>query len=45
MDFAGDNYFAIVVAAIAAWLFGAAWYGALGTVWMRAARSILGDAR
>jgi len=38
MSFSGANYLAVVVAAIAAWLFGAAWYGALGKQWMRAAR-------
>ena len=38
MDFAGTNYLAIVVAAVAAWLFGAAWYGGLGKQWMKAAR-------
>lgn len=38
MSFAGENYLAVVVAAIAAWLFGAAWYGLLGKPWMKAAR-------
>jgi hypothetical protein len=38
MDFAGTNYFAIVVAAVVAWIFGAAYYGALGRHWMKAAR-------
>lgn len=38
MDFTGVNYLAILVAAVAAWLFGAAWYGALGKWWMKAAR-------
>jgi hypothetical protein len=38
MSFSGANYLAVVVAAIAAWLFGAAWYGALGKHWMKAAR-------
>lgn len=32
------NYLAIIAAAVAAWLFGAAWYGLLGKRWMRAAR-------
>ncbi len=38
MDFAGTNYLAIIVAAVLAWLFGAAWYGGLGKPWMKAAR-------
>ena len=38
MSFAGVNYYAIVVAAIVAWLFGAAYYAALGKAWMKAAR-------
>ena len=38
MDFAGANYIAIVVAAIAAFVFGAAYYGVLGKPWMKAAR-------
>ena len=38
MDFAGINYLAIVVAAVAAFVFGAVWYGALGKPWMKAAR-------
>jgi hypothetical protein len=38
MSFAGENYLAVVVAAIVAWLFGAAWYGLLGKPWMQAAR-------
>ena len=38
MSFAGENYLAVVVAAIVAWLFGAAWYGLLGKPWMKAAR-------
>ena len=38
MSFAGVNYFAIVVAAIVAWLFGGAYYTALGKPWMKAAR-------
>jgi hypothetical protein len=36
MAFAGMNYMAIVVAAIAGWLVGAAWYGVLGKPWMAA---------
>jgi hypothetical protein len=30
------NFFAVLVAAIAAWLFGAVWYGALGKAWVAA---------
>jgi hypothetical protein len=36
MAFAGMNYLAILVAALAGWLFGAVWYGVLGTRWMAA---------
>ena len=36
MTFAGMNYLAIVIAAVAAWLFGAGWYMALGKPWMAA---------
>jgi hypothetical protein len=36
MTFAGVNYLAILVAAIVAWLAGAAWYMALGKTWMMA---------
>lgn len=38
MSFAGINYLAILVAAIAAFVFGAVYYGALGKPWMKAAR-------
>lgn len=38
MEAAGMNYFAVIVAAILAWLFGAAWYMALSKSWLRAAR-------
>jgi hypothetical protein len=38
MNFAGMNYLAIVVATIAAFAFGAAWYSALSKPWIRAAR-------
>ena len=38
MSFAGMNYLAIVVAAVAAWIFGAVYYAGLGTRWMKAAR-------
>ena len=38
MSFAGMNYLAIVVAAVAAWIFGAVYYAGLGKRWMKAAR-------
>lgn len=38
MAFAGLNWVAILVAAVAAYLAGAIWYGVLGKVWMKAAR-------
>jgi len=37
MDFAGLNYFAILIAAAAAFMFGGIWYGALAKPWMAAA--------
>jgi Protein of unknown function (DUF1761) len=36
MTFAGMNYLAIVIAAVVAWLAGAAWYMSLGKAWMAA---------
>jgi Protein of unknown function (DUF1761) len=36
MTFAGTNYLAIVIAAIVAWLAGAAWYMSLGKIWTSA---------
>ena len=36
MVFAGVNYLAIVIAAVVAWLAGAAWYMSLGRVWVAA---------
>jgi hypothetical protein len=36
MTFSGVNYLAIVIAAVAAWLAGAAWYIAFGKTWMAA---------
>lgn len=36
MTFAGMNYLAIVIAAVAAWLAGAGWYMALGRTWTAA---------
>ncbi|ESW80308.1 hypothetical protein X773_16015 [Mesorhizobium sp. LSJC285A00] len=38
MDFSVVNWLAVVVAAVAAWLFGAVWYTALSKPWMRAAK-------
>ena len=36
MIFAGINYFAILIAAVASWLAGAAWYMVLAKPWMAA---------
>jgi hypothetical protein len=36
MQFGGINYVAVIVAGIAGWLVGAAWYMALGKAWMAA---------
>ena len=36
MQFVSVNWLAILIAAVAAWLFGAAYYTALGNVWMAA---------
>lgn len=36
MDFAGINYGAVVVAAVAGFAIGMAWYMALGNIWMAA---------
>jgi hypothetical protein len=36
MAFAGMNYLAIVIAAVAAWLAGAVWYGVLAKPWVAA---------
>lgn len=36
MDFAGLNYLAVAVAALASYAFGAAWYMSLSKVWMAA---------
>jgi hypothetical protein len=38
MSFAGENYLAVIVAAVVAWLFGAAYYGVLGKAWAKAVR-------
>lgn len=36
MEFAGINYLAVLAAAVAAFMFGAAWYGGLSKQWMAA---------
>ena len=36
MTFAGTNYLAILIAAVVAWLAGAAWYMSLGRIWTSA---------
>ena len=36
MTFAGANYLAILIAAVAAWLAGAGWYMVFGKTWMAA---------
>jgi hypothetical protein len=36
MTFAGMNYLAVVIAAVVAWLAGAAWYGVLAKPWVAA---------
>ena len=36
MHFLDVNFLAIVIAAVAAWIFGAAYYGALGKAWVAA---------
>ena len=36
MTFAGISYLAVLIAAVAAFAFGAAWYGVLGKRWMAA---------
>jgi Protein of unknown function (DUF1761) len=36
MTFAGLNYIAVLVAAVAAWIAGAAWYMSLGKIWTAA---------
>jgi hypothetical protein len=38
MDFAGVNYLSVLLAAIAAFVFGAGYYGVLSTAWMKAGR-------
>ena len=36
MTFAGVNYLAVLIAAVVAWIAGAAWYMSLGKFWMAA---------
>ena len=36
MAFAGINYVAVLVAAVAGWIIGAVWYGVLGKSWVAA---------
>lgn len=36
MAFAGGGHLAVLLGAVASWLFGALWYGLLGQAWMRA---------
>jgi len=43
MDFSGINSVAAIVAAIAGFIFGAAYYGVLGKPWMKAARIVPGS--
>lgn len=38
MDFAGINYLSVLLAAIAAFMFGAGYYGILSKAWMKAGR-------
>ena len=45
MDFGGINYWAVLAAAVAAFIVGGAYYGALSKPWMRAAGIAEQDAR
>lgn len=45
MDFGGINYWAVLAAAVAAFIVGGAYYGALSKPWMRAAGLAEQDAR
>lgn len=45
MDFSAVNWLAVVIAAVVAWLFGAAWYMGLSKPWIRAARIDLTTAK
>jgi len=44
MTFSGLNYLAIVIAAVVAWLAGAAWYMTLGKIWTAALGKTLEEA-
>ena len=43
MSFAGMNYWAVLVAAGAAWIFGAGYYGALANHWVAASGRTMDD--
>ena len=43
MSFAGINYLAVIVAAVAAWLAGAVWYGLLANPWVKAHGKTMGE--
>lgn len=45
MVFAGISYIAVILATVVAFIFGAIYYGALGTQWMKAARIDPAEAR
>jgi hypothetical protein len=45
MNYSGMNTIAILIAAIAGWLFGAVWYGVLGKQWMAALGKTQADLR
>ncbi|GIL02648.1 MAG: hypothetical protein BroJett030_25470 [Alphaproteobacteria bacterium] len=45
MSFAGINYLAVILAAVAGFAIGAGWYTLLGTPWMKAARLEKGQGR
>lgn len=38
MDFSAVNWLAVIIAAVVAWLFGAAWYMGLSKPWLKAAK-------
>jgi len=43
MTFSGISYLAVIVAAVVAFIFGAAWYGTLGKHWMAAQGKTKGE--
>ena len=45
MSFAGINYLAVLIAAVAAWLIGAAYYGALAQPWLAAHGKTMDEVR